>query len=331
MRYGISMLLREFVEAEEIEIGDCERFQITCPACREPVFKKERSRADGGITHFLSHYRAETPDEKDCELRVDAIGREHLERFSFIGRGQTLDGFMAVLRDAIIRGQAFMQPPGEYQKSLNRLLSRPVFDGFMRYANDAASAILKFPDPRQAVVDCMAGFPRFEDRSPFWHRRQASYVLDVLRHLATPQARQNMRVLAAAAYLNIGLTADNYRRHRDTLAIADIRYDPQAAVNLIEALVKGKSTQAMHKLSLRWSGADRARNQDEAARCLDAVHRAIVAELVGPMIGILAAVPFPDLARDRNATMQDQEGVAVLQRLMAALLGDARWLAGERE
>ena len=323
MQFAYSILLRELVGAGEVEPGDCETFQLVCPACREPVFKKTRARTDGGISHFLSHYRAETPDEKDCELRVDAISRDQAERFSMPGRGQTMDGFMSVLRDAIIRGQAFTQPPGEYAKSVNRLLAHPAFDQFAGYAREAVRVIPKLPDPRRTVSDMLAGFPRFADRSPFWHRRQASYVLDVLGHLTAPQVRQNLRVLAAAAYLSIGLSASSYRSRLAALP-TDSGSGGEAAVNLIEALVKGRSEPAMHRLNLRWSGAGKAATREEAADRMAAVQVAIVGELAGPIVGILAAVPFPDLARDRNAVMPDADGLEALQALMGKLFGEMR-------
>ena len=307
MRYAYSMLLREFVEAEEVEIGDCSRFQIACPCCREAVFKKMRARPEGGDTHFLSHYRADSPEAKECELRVESLSKDQIEHFSSTGRGQTLDSFMAVLRDAIIRGQEFLLPPGEYEKAMNRLLARPVYQDFLAYGREAISLMLRVPDPRKLVTDMLAGFPRFRDRSPFWHRRQASYTLDMLQHLSTSQAQGNLRVLIGSAYLNIGIRADEYRRDRSRERRPDFAVEPQPAINLIEALVAGKSPAALHKLNQRWSGADKARTADEAAQRLSQVRMAIITELIGPLVGSLGSIPFPDLARDCNARLNDQQ------------------------
>jgi hypothetical protein len=314
VKIAYSMLLREFVEAEEVEPGDCEKFLVTCPCCREALFKKTRARHEGGETHFLSHYRADSADAKECELRVETLSHEQIEHFSMAGRGQALDGFMSVLKDAIIRGQAFLMPPGEYQKSMNRLLSRPVYQQFVPYGLASINALLKFPDPRKTVADMLASFPRFESRSPFWHRRQASYILDVLRHLTIPQAQGNMRVLVAAGYLNIAVRADEYRRDRSQLMVPG--YDPIPGVNLIEAMVDGKSPAALKHLTARWSGADKATSDAAKAKCLNNVYIGIVSELIGPIIGALGAVPFPDLARDRNATFDDNPELTRLKQLM---------------
>ncbi len=317
------MLLREFVEAEEVEFGDCERFQVTCPACREAVFKKTRRSADSTVTHFLSHYRADGTDDRDCELRVDAIPHERLDAMSAEGREQTLDGFMSILRKSILRGQDALYRPGELEPWIARLLDRPVFEKFVVYAREALALVPRFPDPRGVVASMLAEFPRFKERSPFWQRRQAAYLVDVVRHLLAPNSKANMRFLAAAAYIHIGKRADEYRAARDKLVIDDIGYDPRLAVALIEALVNGKSEKALQAILFRGLGIGKASSpqqlQAAQARNVD-VHRAIVGELLGPMVGILGAVPFPELARDRNAVFVDDNGMEKLWGIIQDML-----------
>jgi len=324
------MLLREFVEAGEIEFRECETFQVVCPSCREAVFKKTRRSQTGEVTHFLSHYRADGPDDRDCELRVDAIPHERLEAMSTEGRLQTLDGFMAILRTAILRGQEPLYEPGQLKPWIDRVLSRPVFSKFDVYAREAMALTQRFPDPRAVVASMLAEFPRYSERSPFWQRRQAAYVVDVIRHLLAPNSRPNFQFLAAASLIHIGSRAAEYRAARDKLALPDIGYDPQIAVDLIEGLVNGKSEKAMQAGLLRAIGADKARTQAEmqAAQARNAdVHRAMVGELLGPIVGILGAVPFPELAKDRNAVFKDHNGVeklwAAIQELMEGLEGEA--------
>jgi hypothetical protein len=305
MDYGFSLLLREVARAAEIEHGDCEAFQIVCPECREPVFKKTRA-GESGPSHFLSHFRAETEEERDCDLRVNAASPGRLAEISAEGRGQTLRRFLAVLGKAIADSQLrnFGQRYPDYLRRLNSLESKPHFGEFAPYAREAMDMLVrKAPDPRALVSQSLAGFPEFSRRSPFWHRRQASYVLDVMEHLLTPQARPNLRRLAAAAYLNIGLQPEFYERRiperdADPLAAAG---DWRGAFQLVRALVAGKSASGMRKEFARVLGPEALRSKEAGARKAAALHYAFVGELAGPLMGILASIPFPDLAQDRNA------------------------------
>lgn len=321
MRFGYSILLREFTEAEEVEFGDCELHQIVCPACRDPIFKKTRGRSGSEErTHFLSHYAADGEDDRDCELRCAAIGREHLAPFDAVHRKQTLQGFFAVLREAVIRGQEKVHRPGVFRAAVDRLMSRPVFDDFLPYAREGLEIFMTIPDTRKSIADTLGAFPRFEGKSPFWLRRQASYLQDVIDHILAPGSKQNMRFIAAAAYVHIGLQAKNYRASRAELEVAKSDYNAIPGVDLIEALVMGKSKEALRKAVERISGVRQGVSQVEASRRVSAVYRGIMGELIGPMIGLLGAVPFPDLARDNHATMAFPDAMGELRNVMDVLL-----------
>lgn len=296
MRYGYSMVLGEFVEAGEVDFGDTERFQIACPVCREAIFKKVRARSDGATTHFLSHYRAESEEEKDCELRVAALAREQFEPFMGEGRGQALKSFLLVLREQIERTQIPEFRGVDWPKSIQRLLSRPSLDWVVTDARDALETMLAVPDPRKALADTLAEFPAFDLQSPFWLRRRAAYVLDVLRHLLTPQAKPNLKYLTAAAVMNIGHGADRYRKHIEGLRVPSIGYDPTPAIDLMEGMVMGKSDAALKKIVSRATGADRARTPGDVRVAQMRLRAAVMSEILGPMIGVLAKVPFPDIA-----------------------------------
>lgn len=315
MRYGYSMQLGEFVEAEEVDFHDCERFQVSCPVCREAVFKKTRQRPDGGVTHFLSHYRAETEEEKDCELRVAALAKEQLEPFNGEGRGQALKSFLLVLRQQIERTQVPEFDGVDWPKGMQRLLARPALDKVVDDARAALETMLRMPDTRKAVSDTLASFPAFEARSPFWLRRRAAYVLDVLRHLLTPQAKPNLRYLTAAAVMNIGHGADRYRQHSHRLRVPSLGYDPAPAIDLMEGMVKGKSDTALKKIVSRATGADKARTPDDVRLAMARLRAAVMSELLGPMMGVLAKVPFPDIAG------QSEEAHSSADRLLKDFLG----------
>lgn len=337
MQYGYSLLLREFLMAEEVEFGDCERFQISCPVCREAVFKKKRARDDGYVTHFLSHYRSEEGDEKDCELRVRGMSFEHLKPYNVQGREQTLKSFLGVLKRAILESQGHTMSAEELASAINRLLSRPVFDSFESYARESVRTLMMLGgtthpetgvllNTREVVASMLAGYSDFQNESPFWRRRQASYVLDVLEHLMNKQARENFRYLAAAAYVNISRNILGYRKRlsEDTPVEGAERL---VAVELINAMVRGKSRKAMDKMVQRHAMKGASTHQD-AERRVNEIYKGIVAELIGPICGILGGTPFPQMAKGEHATRSEnrKELEAIFEFIMKKVLGPERQL-----
>jgi hypothetical protein len=99
MQTGYSLLLREYVAAKEVDYGDCEEFQITCPSCHEAIFKAGKYDSD---RQYFSHYAASKSDVSDCELRVAALSNEQTARENLIGRGQTLAQFFARFQDILV-------------------------------------------------------------------------------------------------------------------------------------------------------------------------------------------------------------------------------------
>lgn len=105
MKFGRSILLSELIEAARIEYADCRAFQIVCPICREPVFKAVREHeANADQTrHYLSHYKAASAYSAECELRVGQFDAAQVEKENRPSRGQKLELFLRLLRDAVIR------------------------------------------------------------------------------------------------------------------------------------------------------------------------------------------------------------------------------------
>jgi hypothetical protein len=99
MQTGYSLLLREYVAAKEVDYGDCEEFQITCPSCHEAIFKAGKYDSD---RQYFSHYAASKSDVSDCELRVAALSNEQTARENLIGHGQTLAQFFARFQDILV-------------------------------------------------------------------------------------------------------------------------------------------------------------------------------------------------------------------------------------
>ena len=94
MKLGYSNLLGEYAAASELEYRDCEKFQIVCPQCREPLFKVLRD-IDETPTHYLSHYAAARAYASDCEMRVSAISTGAMEEHGRSSRNQRLERFHA--------------------------------------------------------------------------------------------------------------------------------------------------------------------------------------------------------------------------------------------
>lgn len=100
MKLGYSLLLGEYIPADQIRYGDVAGFQIVCPCCRDPLIKVERPTATD-VTEFLSHY-ASKPGTGECELRVASISSETRSQTNQASRGQTLKMFLSVFRDALM-------------------------------------------------------------------------------------------------------------------------------------------------------------------------------------------------------------------------------------
>lgn len=102
MRIGYSNLLGEYVAAAGLTHGDCETFQIVCPACREPLFKVMRSvEREPKPVNYLSHYRRTDPALQSCELRVDRFSSEHIASTNHQTREQRLAYFLDVFREML--------------------------------------------------------------------------------------------------------------------------------------------------------------------------------------------------------------------------------------
>ncbi len=210
MRIGHSLATSETISAEHVEYGDCAKYQVVCPVCREAVFKALRQVADRPPVHYLSHYHADSDEARHCELRVEVLAKEHHAKLVAVNHGQTLAGFMATFRDSLVRAQDSLRvlPGRVLWQDAHKILVRTDFDVLerpVRMLTDCAAWLVdeKKETPgwqRDDLTRELSKMRPFRDRSPFWLRRQASYVLDVVTHLVTDQARANFKFTAACVY-----------------------------------------------------------------------------------------------------------------------------------
>ncbi len=101
MKFGYSILLGEVFGAERLQYHDCERFQIVCPNCREPVFKAKREAGVDTPVHYLSHYESKGAYQGDCDLRVETKAKQGFETENRTARNQRLQYFLSVLRRTV--------------------------------------------------------------------------------------------------------------------------------------------------------------------------------------------------------------------------------------
>jgi hypothetical protein len=201
MQVGYSIKLGETIAAAEAEYDDCAMFQITCPACREAVFKGMRNIPRA--IHYFSHYRA-VDDARLCELRVGHIAKQMGVVDGFVGHEQTLQKFMATFRESLIAG--YERATGyNLRRETMKIYVQPYMDPL---ADDAFKEFYSYlwrersegPDVRDDLLRMFKLTSVLKDRSPFWMRRASSYVMDVMRHLDNPQAGSNRRFLLAMAF-----------------------------------------------------------------------------------------------------------------------------------
>lgn len=131
MKIGYSNLLGEYVKSSAVVHKDCERFQIVCPVCREPIFKVERPQEESDTLHYLSHYPASRAHASDCELRVGKISSTDMERDNRASRDQKLRLFLRVLQAAVLK-QVFGSDNRNTTKRTIRSLQKSKTMSFVR-------------------------------------------------------------------------------------------------------------------------------------------------------------------------------------------------------
>ncbi len=98
MKLGYSILLGETLDASALQYRDCERFQVVCPNCHEPIFKVRRAAETPDECHFFAHYAASKAYQGNCDLRVKSYSRVDLEAQNQVSRDQRLSYFLSVLK-----------------------------------------------------------------------------------------------------------------------------------------------------------------------------------------------------------------------------------------
>lgn len=185
MKLAKAMLLYgELVEAIECDYADTARFQLICPNCAEPVFKRVRDE-----THYFAHYRGH-PD--DCELRVGRIAANEVAQSRALSREQLLSQFLRQFRDIIAGLVAKAAPsPKGWRTRIEQQMTIPRIGQISGWIKSAETF---FEDRPNALAELDGG----RDLSRLERTRLQHLVTDVYRHLSTEKASINRRFFTVA-------------------------------------------------------------------------------------------------------------------------------------
>lgn len=214
MKLAYSILLGDYVTAEEAGYEDCAEFEIVCPCCDEKVHKHARALTDGRESHYFAHFKAVTPEQREfCELRVASITPEQVAAKRSEARGQALEKLLAVFRDALVAGVS--ETHAKYVPLL------PTVEDYERDLRHSAYQVMRAPgfklhwkltflpamrrhvesDLTKKWMDGLTGImsEKNVEKSRLANSRTAEYVRDALKHLVTPQGQANLQFAFALA------------------------------------------------------------------------------------------------------------------------------------
>lgn len=196
MRDAYSNLLGEYVAASEVDYPDIVGFQIVCPCCREPIFKVRRELAST-VTDFFSHHSTAASQIAECERRVGGISAEARAETDSASRGQSLQVFRSVVRDAVsripLRGETLREKElpqiFEFQKAADTVAN------FLRMADDHQLRGLN-----QTHNELMED-EGCTDLTPFDSKLRARISADLLRTIVADQSFRSLYYLSARAFI----------------------------------------------------------------------------------------------------------------------------------
>lgn len=202
MKHGFSLLIREYMEATEVDYEDCRNFQVVCPACYEAVFK---AGSDPNGRQYLSHYSSSGSDVPDCELRVASMSAQTMTERNDLSRGQHLKLFQQLFVD-LLAEQFFTD--AEHRRSALKLVdamtSRQSYRSFIR---DLRPGIASMAGDDAAASIVLDPHGPYRSKSPFWRHRQKTYALSFLKHVAAPNSLRTLYFAIAMGILHQRSTA----------------------------------------------------------------------------------------------------------------------------
>jgi hypothetical protein len=205
MKTALSALLGEMFGAEKLIYGDCERWQMQCPACHEAVFKVEREHNCAKL-HYFSHHRKDQLLAEECELRVGALSKEEVARHNAIARGQTLAFYLSVLSREI--EASFEADVHRRRRMIKRNSALHPFSEWLR----GAALILHKHDGDHWLLQ-VGEVVRQIAKSTFEAEKQNQISLLVWEHLLSPTGKRNLNLLFECVAVSWWLHLDDDITH----------------------------------------------------------------------------------------------------------------------
>jgi hypothetical protein len=289
---GHSILLGETINASSIQYRDCERFQIVCPSCREPVFKAERELESDLTTHYLSHYKR-IDTEHGCELRVEKLQDAAISLENRTSRGQRLSYFLGVLKSQLAQDRIYSNSA---EKSHWRLEKSEAFRIIRDLAYEKALA-----DPEGYFDISLADY--FHNltsvgwglRTAFDQRKQSEVAKDMWLTVMAPNARSNFDFLCCHSFLY------EISAIRNTLEVdksPDVQYQMTQQFSAIITICEASRSQArsvLDALNRDFLPADFSVPRDGQPDYRSSRLSRILGNVQIGMVGALMAFPYFEL------------------------------------
>lgn len=296
MKTGYSLLLGEYIDAEKISYVDCKSFQVVCPFCKEPVFKVNREATVKSI-EYLSHYDKDKSYETECELRVNGLSKDEIAKTNNLARGQRLDYFLSVLREAILKT---LYPQDETSQSkVKRLFERFNKSKPLKHYREvmfeySRRAYSKMPDDElaeiiESYVDDIKEINEGEFyKTSFALETQKRIVRDVWRHLLSVKARENYFILFNHGYFTLMQRIELAGKERNLFEYEVVMYSAMGRL-FNTSVAKGKLiTKSLIEYPI---GKPHAMNGSN-------LYNKLSSEIAHEMFGILLVLPYFELLKE---------------------------------
>jgi hypothetical protein len=301
LKYGYSLLLGEHIESQVVDYSDCKSFQIVCPSCKEPIFKVQRAKGEDNATHYLSHYEKSSAYVAECELRVNSLKSDDLQKSNGISRNQRLGYFLSVLRESILKNEYggnmanLTKAFDNMQKSKTLSFLR---DGF--YENAKMSDDLKngghvhelFDDYIKEYTEISGGFPK----TAFSIQTQKRIAFDVWLHLLSGNARSNFDFVFNNSFLFL------VSRIEKSMAVkTPVEYEKLLHKNMVD-LIMNADEDGMETVSSMM----KYKVPPPYSIGLDLLSK-MLAEINHEIYGCLLRVPYFELLKNQNQNPPQKE------------------------
>ncbi len=293
MNLGYSLLLGEYIEAERVEYDDCKPFQITCPACHEPVFKVVRA-VPGSERHYLSHYEVSQSYATDCELRVRSLTHAEIEKSNSLARGQRLALFLSVLKTSVQRYELATYGPratvvlGTVRRNKALKLLRRIHFDHVRQTHGLKDRHELLAFCNDYIQDFSQGHPGFVPTT-FSLEVQKRIAVDIWLHLLTSHGQDNFFYLFNFCYLFLMSRLD------EAAATRSLQQWESALFDTMALLTKANTKNGGQLISLM------ARTKIPSFEGEIDLTGKLLAEITHEMLGCLLRLPYSEILSDELA------------------------------